>query len=413
MVGEVPVSGEIPDLSAQCRGFMAAADAAAGGVPRARRRRRRAPIAAQLKASSLAALPRVATAQILTGANARSRHRTRRHRIPRAALAARPGRRPARCRRAGEIAAGRARRRPAPVRLRRRRLEAGRVFRAPVQRSCATRSRGATGELQIAIDGAGAAHAGLGRVQRRPRPAAPACAAARLPRDGAAAALNGSAEPGDRAPKTPRSRTCAAPGLQLLARNVRYPFGEIDLVMRDGATLAFVEVRFRRSHGFGGAAASVDAAKRRKLARAAQAWLGAHRAHARAPLPLRRGGGDAVRHARRGDLHSASGCAPPSPSTTCGERGRPPLLAALRALLGDGGAAARSGRVPGLRLRQLAPAGACRWRWRCRPTRAQVQAIVRACRAHARAADRARPRHQHHRRQRAGRRRRGGVASSA
>ena len=73
-----------------------------------------------------------------------------------------------------------------------------------------------------------------------------------------------------------------AAGLQLLARNVRYPFGEIDLVMRDGATLAFVEVRYRRGRSFGGAAASVTAEKRRKLARAAQAWLGAHRAHARA-----------------------------------------------------------------------------------------------------------------------------------
>jgi putative endonuclease len=73
-----------------------------------------------------------------------------------------------------------------------------------------------------------------------------------------------------------------AAGLQLLARNVRYPFGELDLVMRDGATLAFVEVRYRRGQGFGGAAASVDAGKRRKLARAAQAWLGAHRAYANA-----------------------------------------------------------------------------------------------------------------------------------
>jgi putative endonuclease len=74
-----------------------------------------------------------------------------------------------------------------------------------------------------------------------------------------------------------------AAGLQLLARNARYPFGEIDLVMREGATLAFVEVRYRRSARFGGAVASVTRAKRRKLARAAQAWLGAHRAYAQAP----------------------------------------------------------------------------------------------------------------------------------
>ena len=71
-------------------------------------------------------------------------------------------------------------------------------------------------------------------------------------------------------------------GLVLFARNARYPFGEIDLVMRDGATLAFVEVRFRRSLGFGGAAVSVDAIKRRKIARAAQAWLSSHHQFANA-----------------------------------------------------------------------------------------------------------------------------------
>ncbi|MFA6986003.1 MAG: YraN family protein [Arenimonas sp.] len=68
-----------------------------------------------------------------------------------------------------------------------------------------------------------------------------------------------------------------ANGLTLSARNVRYPFGEIDLIMCDGATLVFVEVRFRRSSNFGGAAVSVDARKRRKIARAAQAWLSSHR----------------------------------------------------------------------------------------------------------------------------------------
>ena len=66
VVGDLPVAGEIPDLSAQLSGFMAAAtppqavflalDAAPART-----------IAAQLKASALANLPRVATAQILNG----------------------------------------------------------------------------------------------------------------------------------------------------------------------------------------------------------------------------------------------------------------------------------------------------------------------------------------------------------
>jgi putative endonuclease len=74
-----------------------------------------------------------------------------------------------------------------------------------------------------------------------------------------------------------------AAGVTLLARNVRYPFGELDLVVRDGETVAFVEVRFRRGSGYGGAAASVDRGKRRKLARAAQAWRKSQRALALAP----------------------------------------------------------------------------------------------------------------------------------
>lgn len=73
-----------------------------------------------------------------------------------------------------------------------------------------------------------------------------------------------------------------AQGLGLLARNVRYPFGEIDLIAQDAGTVVFVEVRFRRNSRFGGAAVSVDAGKRRKIARAAQAWLSSHRQHAQA-----------------------------------------------------------------------------------------------------------------------------------
>jgi uncharacterized protein (TIGR00252 family) len=74
-----------------------------------------------------------------------------------------------------------------------------------------------------------------------------------------------------------------ARGLRLLARNARFPFGELDLVMRERDTLVFVEVRLRQDARFGGAAVSVDVAKRRKLALAADAWRAAHREHANAP----------------------------------------------------------------------------------------------------------------------------------
>ncbi|WP_324779941.1 YraN family protein [Thiobacillus sedimenti] len=66
-----------------------------------------------------------------------------------------------------------------------------------------------------------------------------------------------------------------AHGLRLVARNWRCRFGEIDLVMQDGATLVFVEVRLRTRSDFGGAAASVTAAKQRKLAAAARQYLSA------------------------------------------------------------------------------------------------------------------------------------------
>jgi putative endonuclease len=72
-------------------------------------------------------------------------------------------------------------------------------------------------------------------------------------------------------------------GLGAVAANANYRFGELDLVMLDGDTLVFVEVRYRRSAGFGGGAASVDLRKRRKLVLAAQAFLLAHPGYADSP----------------------------------------------------------------------------------------------------------------------------------
>lgn len=65
--------------------------------------------------------------------------------------------------------------------------------------------------------------------------------------------------------------------LRPVAANVGYRFGELDLVMQDGAALVFVEVRFRGQSGFGGGAASITAAKQRKLILAADAFLAQHR----------------------------------------------------------------------------------------------------------------------------------------
>lgn len=64
-----------------------------------------------------------------------------------------------------------------------------------------------------------------------------------------------------------------AKGLAVLERNFRVKVGEIDIVARDGDEVVFVEVRARASREFGGAAASVGGAKRRRLIRAARLWL--------------------------------------------------------------------------------------------------------------------------------------------
>jgi len=62
-------------------------------------------------------------------------------------------------------------------------------------------------------------------------------------------------------------------GLRLLARNYRCKMGEIDLVMLDGSTLVLVEVRYRASNDYGGAAASVTWDKQQRLVRAAEHLL--------------------------------------------------------------------------------------------------------------------------------------------
>ncbi len=69
-----------------------------------------------------------------------------------------------------------------------------------------------------------------------------------------------------------------AAGLLLLARNYRTPGrggGEIDLIMRDAGsgTLVFVEVRRRTGGTHGGAGASINALKQRRIVFAARHYL--------------------------------------------------------------------------------------------------------------------------------------------
>ena len=64
-----------------------------------------------------------------------------------------------------------------------------------------------------------------------------------------------------------------AKGMGCLARRFRIRRGEVDLVMESGDLLVFVEVKTRLGSGFGRPAESVGPEKRRRLARAAEAFL--------------------------------------------------------------------------------------------------------------------------------------------
>ncbi len=65
-------------------------------------------------------------------------------------------------------------------------------------------------------------------------------------------------------------------GLRLIETNFSCKSGEIDLIMRDGDSLVFVEVRQRADRDHGGAAASITPAKQRRIVRAAQFYLLRH-----------------------------------------------------------------------------------------------------------------------------------------
>jgi len=68
-------------------------------------------------------------------------------------------------------------------------------------------------------------------------------------------------------------RFLEAHGLTLVTRNFRVRGGELDLIMRDGEQLVFVEVRSRRSCRYGSPAESVTRAKQQRLLQTAALYL--------------------------------------------------------------------------------------------------------------------------------------------
>ncbi|EKE00711.1 MAG: hypothetical protein ACD_21C00285G0005 [uncultured bacterium] len=62
-------------------------------------------------------------------------------------------------------------------------------------------------------------------------------------------------------------------GLKLIVANYQCRCGEIDLIMQDGQTLVFVEVRYRKVHDYGDGVSTVTRAKQRKIIKTAISYL--------------------------------------------------------------------------------------------------------------------------------------------
>jgi putative endonuclease len=62
-------------------------------------------------------------------------------------------------------------------------------------------------------------------------------------------------------------------GYRVLGENVWAGGNELDLIVRRGGRLVFCEVKAKLGEGYGEPAEMVDAEKRRRLRRAAEAWL--------------------------------------------------------------------------------------------------------------------------------------------
>lgn len=75
-----------------------------------------------------------------------------------------------------------------------------------------------------------------------------------------------------------------AAGLVVLHRNYLCRRGELDIVARDGPTLAVVEVRLRASAQFGGAAASITRSKQRRIVIATRHLLARYPSLQRLPV---------------------------------------------------------------------------------------------------------------------------------
>lgn len=69
------------------------------------------------------------------------------------------------------------------------------------------------------------------------------------------------------------ARFLEAKGCRVLERNFSAPGGEIDLILADGKTLVFAEVKTRSYEAFGGPLAAVTPAKQKRIAQTAALYV--------------------------------------------------------------------------------------------------------------------------------------------
>ena len=66
-------------------------------------------------------------------------------------------------------------------------------------------------------------------------------------------------------------------GYEILTRNYRAKTGEIDLIVKDGTYIVFVEVKFRKNLGYGYPREAVGHIKQRRIIKTALHYLACHR----------------------------------------------------------------------------------------------------------------------------------------
>lgn len=67
-----------------------------------------------------------------------------------------------------------------------------------------------------------------------------------------------------------------ANGFEIVERNYRDRFCEIDIIAKNNDSICFVEVKFRNTNDFGGGVGAIHHYKQQRLQKAAGSWLAHH-----------------------------------------------------------------------------------------------------------------------------------------